>query len=230
MTLVTSICGKAYTEKIMRIVNLVDTNDDASDQESGGEPGGNIKSSNNFTQKKIQPSPWRAGVNKAQFGDLDWATKMKGASDALIEDVYAVLMPPPKTTNDTGQSDASDASSSTEKSPRKRPRSYEDEDACTSPKRVKTGVEEGGHAEAQVESSRAAALQGQNRPRLREGSLDDIYINTSLKRQIIEERFPVDLDEEPLNAGPQESRRPRNVSSLRSPQSRSSSPTGIRQF
>ncbi|KAG7442238.1 uncharacterized protein BT62DRAFT_1010774 [Guyanagaster necrorhizus] len=53
MTFVTSICGKAHVEKIMRIVNLVDTNDDASDQESGGESGGNIKSSNNFTQKKI---------------------------------------------------------------------------------------------------------------------------------------------------------------------------------
>ncbi|KAG7439224.1 uncharacterized protein BT62DRAFT_1014211 [Guyanagaster necrorhizus] len=227
MTLVTSICGKAYAEKIMRIVNLVETNDDASDQESGGESGGNIKSSNNFTQKRLQPSPWRAGINKAQFGDLDWATKMKGASDTLIEDVYAVLMPPPKyvirsvvstvinvnsflprrATNDAGQSDTSEASTSTAKSPRKRPRSSEDEDACTSPKRVKTGVEEGGRAEAQVESSRAAALQRQNRPRLRDDSLDDIHINTSLKGQIIEERFPVDLDEEPLNAATSDSPR-----------------------
>ncbi|KAG7442208.1 uncharacterized protein BT62DRAFT_936318 [Guyanagaster necrorhizus] len=116
---------------------------------------------------------------------------MKGASDTLIEDVYTVLMPPPnflpcRATNDAGQSDASDASTSTAKSPRTRPRSSEDEDACTSPKRVKTDVEEGGRAEAQVESSRAAALQRQNRPRLRDDSLDDIHINTSLKRQIIE--------------------------------------------
>ncbi|KAK0447390.1 uncharacterized protein EV420DRAFT_1483759 [Desarmillaria tabescens] len=178
MALVTSICGQAFADKIVRTVEVMDTGD-FEEEEDGGESSDDQRNSN-FTQKKLQPSPRRAGVNKALFGDPDWASKMKGASDALREDTHTVLMPPPKTTNHAGQSGAFLISRSIATSPRKRSRSSEGEDASTSPKRIKTGVEEGSRVQTQLaKSSSAAVFRGQK---------------TTLESKSIEERSPVDLD------------------------------------
>ncbi|KAK0200358.1 hypothetical protein DFS33DRAFT_147715 [Desarmillaria ectypa] len=195
IALVTNICGQAFADTIVQVVEAMDTDD--GEEEDDGESSDNQHSSN-FTQKQLQPSPWQIGVNKALSGDSEWASNMKGASDALREDVHVALMPPPnflprRTTNHAGQSSALLASRSTI-SPRKRSRSFGGEDESTSPKRIKIGIEEGSLVQAQAESSAVAVLQGQK---------------TTFEPKYIEGRSPVDLDnsnsdereEEPLNTG-----------------------------
>ncbi|KAK0436449.1 hypothetical protein EV421DRAFT_1908059 [Armillaria borealis] len=178
MALVSNICGQGFADAILMYVERLES--DGGDEWNSDESSNQRK--NNFTQKELQPSPWRAAVNKARFGDPKWPSNVKAASDALREDASAILMPPPKYVvrsvvtvaiivnsflpyrpaddEDEDEDDAFPPSGSTATSPRKRSRSPEDEDASTSPKRVKTGSDAESRVQALVESSFAAAMRG----------------------------------------------------------------------
>ncbi|PBK59977.1 hypothetical protein ARMSODRAFT_1090571, partial [Armillaria solidipes] len=161
MALVSNICGQGFADAILMYVERLES--DGGDEGNGDESSNQRK--NNFTQKELQPSPWRAAVNKARFGDPKWPSNVKAASDALREDASAILMPPPnflpyRTADDEDEDDAFPLSRSTAAFPRKRSRSPEDEDASTSPKRAKTGSDAESRVQALVESSFAAAMRG----------------------------------------------------------------------
>ncbi|PBK98564.1 hypothetical protein ARMGADRAFT_580933 [Armillaria gallica] len=153
---------------------------------------------------------------------MDNRSNVKEASDALRENASAILMPPPKPadSDDEDESGAFPPSRSTAISPLKRPRPSEDEEASTSPKRAKTGSEAESRVRALVESAFAAAMRGMEADLRRGNTEGHLRVDSSNSHSDEGEK-------EPNTTGP---RRSTNVSSQRSPQSRSSSPTGIRQL
>ncbi|KAK0218766.1 hypothetical protein IW262DRAFT_1462255 [Armillaria fumosa] len=182
MALVSSICGQGFADAIMMHVERIEG-------DGGGEGNGDESRNerkNNFVQKELQPSPWRAAVNKARFGDQKWPSNVKEASGALREQVDAILMPPPKYVvssvvtvaiivnsflpyrpadsddEDEDEDDTFPPSRSMAISPLKRSRSPEDEDASTSisSKRVKTSSYAESRAQAPVESAFTIAMRG----------------------------------------------------------------------
>ncbi|KAK0473577.1 hypothetical protein IW261DRAFT_1657495 [Armillaria novae-zelandiae] len=168
MALVSNICGQGFADAIIKHVESVESVEGV---EGNGEESNERK--NNFVQKELQPSPWRAAVNKARFGNRKRRANAKEASDALREQAFAIMMPPPNfIPHRPGDSDDSDddadddaffhLSRSPAISPRKRSRLPEDEDASafTSPKRAKSSAHAESQAHALAESSFAAAMRG----------------------------------------------------------------------
>lgn len=220
MALVSSICGQGFADAIMMYVERIEGDDGG---EGNGDESRNERK-NNFVQKELQPSPWRAAVNKARFGDRKWPSNVKEASDALREQADAIRMPPPKPADsddeDEDEDDVFPPPRSTATSPLKRSRSPEDEDTSVSvsPKRVKTSYAEG-RAQAPFESAFAIAMRGMQADLKRRSTEGNLRVDSSTSQS--GER------KEPMATGP---RIPTSISPQRSPQSHPSSPTGIKQL